>query len=60
MARYTGPKLELLVTLWSNIRDDKFLKKKLTQLDNTGWQKKEVKKSIQLMESKKSQIFYGI
>jgi hypothetical protein len=37
MARYTGPKLELLVNL-AIFGDDKAFEE-VTHLDNTGWQK---------------------
>jgi hypothetical protein len=43
MARYTGPKLELLVNLAKQY-SVKHSKEEVTHLDNTGWLK-EVKKS---------------
>jgi hypothetical protein len=42
MARYTGPKQELLVNGEAIFGDDKASKEEVT-LDNTGWLKKEEK-----------------
>jgi hypothetical protein len=44
MARYTGPKLELLVNLAKQYSEMiKLSKEEVTHLDNTGWLKKEEK-----------------
>jgi ribosomal protein S4 len=52
MARYTGPKLELLVNLAKQYSEIKASKEEVTHLDNTGWRKKRKKSeyAIQLME----------
>jgi hypothetical protein len=43
MARYTGPKLELLVNLAKQYSEMIKHSKEVTHLDNTGWLKKEEK-----------------
>jgi ribosomal protein S4 len=59
MARYTGPKLELLVNLAKQYSEmTKHSKEEVTHLDNTGWRKKGKKSeyAIQLMEKQKLNI----
>jgi small subunit ribosomal protein S4 len=63
MARYTGPKLELLVNLAKQYSEmTKHSKEEVTHLDNTGWRKKRKKSeyAIQLMEKQKAKYSYGI
>jgi ribosomal protein S4 len=58
MARYTGPKLELLVNLAKQYSEMTKHSKEVTHLDNTGWRKKGKKSeyAIQLMEKQKLNI----
>jgi ribosomal protein S4 len=58
MARYTGPKLELLVNLAKQYSEmTKHSKEEVTHLDNTGWRKeKKSEYAIQLMEKQKLNI----
>jgi small subunit ribosomal protein S4 len=62
MARYTGPKLELLVNLAKQYSEmTKHSKEEVTHLDNT-WRKRRKKSeyAIQLMEKQKAKYSYGI
>jgi small subunit ribosomal protein S4 len=61
MARYTGPKQELLVNLAKQYSDDKDIRKK-SYPGQHGMAKKRKKSeyAIQLMEKQKAKYSYGI